>query len=61
MLKSTLVFYLKMVGALTRAGFKLNPYDPCLMKQITGGEHITVEFHVDDFKVSQKSDNNIKK
>ena len=37
-IKSVLLFYLKMAGDLTRAGLKLNPYDPCTMNKIVGGE-----------------------
>ena len=55
MLKSTLLLYLNLVGNLTRAGFKINPYDPCVMKNIVGGEHMVVVFHVDNLKVSHKS------
>ena len=36
-LKSALLLYMKMVGYLTRAGFKLDPYYPCLMKTIVWG------------------------
>ena len=60
MLKSALLFYLKMLGYLTRAGFKLNPRYPCVMEKY-GGEHMTVLFHVDDLKVSHKSDKAVTK
>ena len=55
-LKSVPLFYLKLVGDLTRAGFKINSYEPCVMEKIVGGEHMTVLFHMDDLKVSHKID-----
>ena len=35
-LKSALMFYLKLAGYLKRAGFKINPYDPCVTKANVG-------------------------
>ena len=61
MLKYMLLFYLNIVGDLTRAGLKFNLYDPCLMNKIVGGEQMTVVFHVDYLKVSHKSDKDITK
>ena len=34
MLKYALLFYLKLLRDLTRSGFKLNLYDPCVMNKI---------------------------
>ena len=36
MIKYALLLYMKLVGYLTRPGFKLNPYDLCVMKKIVG-------------------------
>ena len=38
MLKPLLMFYLKLLWDLTRAGFTLNQYDLFLMNKIVGGE-----------------------
>jgi hypothetical protein len=32
-------------------GLKLNPYDPCVANKQVNGEHLTVCFHVADFKI----------
>ena len=61
MLKYTLLFYLKLVGDLTREGLKINQYNPCVMKKIVGGEQTTVVFHMDDLKVSHKINKDITK
>ena len=42
--KPALLFYLNLVGDLTRAGLKINPHDPCVMNKIVGKEQITVMF-----------------
>ena len=49
--KYALLFYIKLVRDLTRACFKLNLYDPCVMKKPLEGEQITVVFDVYDMKV----------
>ena len=35
-LKSALLFYQKLVGYRKRSGFKINPYDPFVMKKLWG-------------------------
>ena len=52
MLKPVLLFYMNLDGDMTIAVLKINPYDPCIMNNILGGEHMTVLFHVDHLKVS---------
>ena len=42
MIKYALLFYLKLVGDLKRAGFKLSPYDPCTMNKFFVVEQMTV-------------------
>ena len=61
MINSYLMLYIKLVGGLIRAGFRINMYDPCMMKTILGGDHIMVLFHMDDLKVSHKIDKAITK
>lgn len=55
MLKSALLFYLKLLGDLTKAGFELNPYDPCVANKMVGGKQLTVAWHVDDLKISHEN------
>jgi hypothetical protein len=52
LLRSTLLFYKKLVANLESIGFKLNPYDPCVANKEVNGTQITVCWHVDDLKVS---------
>jgi hypothetical protein len=52
LLRSALLFYRKLVGELESAGFKLNPYDPCVANKMINGKQMTVCWHVDDLKVS---------
>ena len=35
-LKSALLFYDKLVGGLEAYRFKINPYEPCVSKQLVG-------------------------
>ncbi|KAL7536445.1 hypothetical protein ACHAWF_013877 [Thalassiosira exigua] len=57
MLKSALLFYLKLVGDLENAGFKLNPYDPCIVNNTVFKSRLTFMFmwHVNDTKLSHKN------
>ena len=50
-LKVSLLFYQKLVKQLTRDGFKINPYDPCVAKKMIGGKQMTICWHVDDLKI----------
>ena len=52
MLQSALLFYKKLCNNLEEEGYKVNPYDPCIVnKQINGAQHTTT-WHVDDLKAS---------
>lgn len=53
LLRSALLFYRNLVGELESAGFKLNPYDPCIANKTINGKQMTVCWHVDDLKVSR--------
>eukprot|EP00956_Cyclotella_meneghiniana_P038953 scaffold162906_cov46-Cyclotella_meneghiniana.AAC.1 len=61
LLRSALLFYLKLVKDLTDFGFELNPYDPCVANKMVNGTQMTVVWHVDDLKVSHKSKDEIMK
>ena len=52
LLRSALLFYLKLVDDLKAYGFELNPYDPCVANKTVNGKQMTVCWHVDDLKVS---------
>ena len=52
---ASLLYYRKFVKSLTDIGFFLNPYDLCVAKKMIGGHHMTICFHVDDYKLSHKS------
>ena len=52
--QAAVLWYKKLCGVLTDAGFKMNPYDACLFNQTVDGEQITVCFHVDDLLVTPR-------
>jgi hypothetical protein len=52
LLRSALLFYRKLVGELESAGFRLNPYDPCVANKTINGKQMTVCWHVGDLNVS---------
>ena len=52
LLKSALDFYLKLRGDLESIGFKVNPYNPCVVNKTVQGSQMAVIWHVDDLKVS---------
>ena len=47
-LESSLLWYKKFRGDLESAGFKFNPYDPCVANRVVRGKQHTIRFHVDD-------------
>ena len=52
MLESALLFYKKVVKDLKERGFTINPYDPCVANMMVNGKQLTVQWHVDDMKMS---------
>ena len=54
LLKSALQFYKKFRSHIEAYGFKVNPYNPCVANADLNGHKMTVTWHVDDLKVSQK-------
>ena len=55
MLQSSLLFYKKLVKDLTKNGFIINPYDPCVANKVINGKQLTITWHVNNLKVSSKS------
>ena len=51
-----IIFYNKLSKHLTDHGFVQNKYDMCTFNKMVNGEQITVQFHVDDLKVSHKEE-----
>ena len=51
-LRGALLFYEKLTGHLKEWGFEQNPYDECTFNKMINGEQLTVQFHVDDLKIS---------
>ena len=58
---ASLLYYRKFVTSLTKLGFELNPYDPCVANKMINGEQMTICFHVDDCKLSHKSSSEVTK
>ena len=53
-LLGAIVFSNKLFKYLYYYGFTQNEYDMYTFNKMVNGEHITVQFHVDDLKVSHK-------
>jgi hypothetical protein len=50
LLRSTLLFYLKLRKDLEEFGFVINDYDPCVANEMVNGSQMTVVWHVDNLK-----------
>jgi hypothetical protein len=61
LLRSALLFYLKLVKDLRAYGFELNEYDPCVANKMVNGTQMTVCWHVDDLKASHKEEGELAK
>jgi hypothetical protein len=61
LLRSALLFYLKLVEDLKADGFEMNEYDPCVANKMVNGTQMTVCWHVDDLKVSHKEEAELQK
>jgi hypothetical protein len=61
MMKSTLLFYRKLVSELKKMGFEINPYDPSIANKMINGTQMTVKWHVDDLMMSHVSCDKIMK
>ena len=53
-LLGVIIFYNKLSKHLTNHGFIQNKYNMCTFNKMVKSEQITVQFHVDDLKVSHK-------
>jgi hypothetical protein len=51
-IKSALLWYRMLAKTLTKLGFKLNPYDPCVANKMINGKQCTFCWYVDDLKIS---------
>jgi len=46
-----LLYYRKFSSSLTKRGFKVNMYDPCVLNKDIKGKQMTICFHVEDNKI----------
>jgi len=51
-IQSALLWYRTLVEELFDQGFKLNPYDPCVVNKVINGSQCTICWYVDDLKIS---------
>ena len=56
-MQSAILWYETFVTKLKGAGFKLNPYDPCVANKQMNGSQCTIVWYVDDTKISHKDSN----
>jgi hypothetical protein len=54
--KSLLLFWQDLSGRLKKRGYILNPYDACVASKWVEESQLTLVWHVDDLKVSHKSE-----
>jgi hypothetical protein len=52
---AALLYYKKFAKSLTKQGYKINPYDGCVVNKVVKGKQVTICFHIDDCKISYKS------
>ena len=50
-----LLYYRKFSESLAEQGYVVNAYDPCVCNKMIKGKQSTICFHVDDCKISHKS------
>jgi hypothetical protein len=55
-LQAALLFWKDLSGYLQEMGFKLNPYDRCVLNKMIHGKQCTILWHVDNLKVSHVND-----
>ena len=51
-LLGVVLFYNKLKGVLIKMGFEMNTYDECTFNKMINGYQCTIQFHVDDLKLS---------
>ncbi|KAL7572570.1 hypothetical protein ACA910_000389 [Epithemia clementina (nom. ined.)] len=56
LLQAALLFWQNLTGFLGQLGFVANPYDACVMNKDIDGHKCTIGWHVDDLKISHKSE-----
>ena len=54
MILSSMLYYKKFHKDLESIGYKVNPYEPCVVNKIIKGSQHTVAWFVDDLKTSHK-------
>jgi hypothetical protein len=54
------LFYDKLRGLLEKWEFIINDYDECTFNKMVNGKQLTVQFHVDDLKISHMEENVIR-
>ena len=61
LLRSALLFYLKLLLDLEDYGFGINDYGPCVVNKMGGRTQMTVVWHIDDLKVYHRDETEIAK
>ena len=51
-LLGAILFYQRLSCQLYEWGYKQNPYDPCIFNKTIDGQHMTIQFHVDNLGMS---------
>ena len=53
--RAAYLFWLKLYKSLIKWGFIPNPYDHCTVNRMFGNDQCTIQWHVDDLKISCKN------
>ena len=61
LLKSSLLFYKKLLSDSDLMGFELNPYDPCVTNKIKNGKQMMIIWHINNLKISHVDLREVKK
>jgi hypothetical protein len=52
---ASLLYYRKFTTSLSKEGYRMNPYDPCIWNKMIDGKQMTICFHVDNCNLSHIS------
>jgi hypothetical protein len=58
-MENVLLFYRKLVANLCNMGYKINPYNPCVVNKTVNGTQMTVRWHVDDLMIRHTNQDDI--
>ena len=58
-LQAAMLFWKTLTAKLVGLGFKVNPYDECVMNKIIHGQQCTILWLVDDIKITHTDEQDV--